>query len=279
MASKKKRRANASPAPTPASARLNRRPLLFAALGGGAVAAAAAVIAVVLLMSGGGNPGNVATDGQHKAIIVDQLQLTQPNPEFVSQARATLSAAGYSVDYIPGENVTVDTYRSLASHDYDLIILRSHAGLTQEKDAVTGQVTKEPYVSMFTNEPFEEGKYPDQLNNLGKAVYDDGSGGFFGIGPKFISSIPGDFKGATVILMGCDGLHSDVTGNAFLGRGAGAFVSWTDKVSGTHTDQATNTLLDYYLKDGMSIQDAVSKTAAEVGPDPTYAGALLVLTG
>jgi hypothetical protein len=280
MASKRKRRSKtpaAEPVRPPAS---NRRPLLFATLGGAAIVAIVAVAGIAaLLLSGGGSNGDVETDGQLKAVIVDQLQLTQPDPDFVSKARDTLGKAGYSVDYIPGENVTVDTYRTLASRDYDLIILRSHAGLTVEVDEVTHEPTNQPYVSMFTNEKFEDNKYPDQLNNLGKATYDDGSGGFFGIGPNFIRSMPGNFKGATVILMGCDGLHSDVTGQAFLDHGASAFVSWTDKVSGPHTDEATNVLLEHYVTEGMPIKAAVSQTANEVGPDPAYAGALLILTG
>jgi hypothetical protein len=33
------------------------------------------------------------------------------------------------------------------------------------------------------------------------------------------------------------------------------------------------------LLEGMTVQDAVSQTAADIGPDPTYAGELRVLTG
>ena len=276
----KKKRQTKTPAAEPAQNAPVRggRPLLFA-IGGAATIAVVAVIAVAaLLLSGGGNDG--ATTGARKAVIVDQLQLTQPGPAFVSDARATLSKAGYTVDYIAGEQVGVDTYRTLASRGYDLVILRVHAGITTEVDAATGRATKEEYVSLFTNEKYDAAKYPeDQMNRLGKATYQDGSGGFFGIGPEFIKSIPGDFKGAPVILMGCDGLKSQKTAQAFLDHGASAFVSWSDQVSGAHTDQATDALLKHWLIEGMTVKDAVTKTASEVGPDPTYAGELRVLTG
>jgi hypothetical protein len=78
--------------------------------------------------------------------------------------------------------------------------------------------------------------------------------------------------------MGCDGLKSHKTAEAFLDHGASSFVSWSDQVSGSHTDQATDALLKHMLLEGMPVQQAVSQTASEVGPDPVFAGELLVLT-
>jgi hypothetical protein len=80
-------------------------------------------------------------------------------------------------------------------------------------------------------------------------------------------------------MMGCDGLRSQRTAEAFLGRGAGAFVSWTKPVSASHTDTATQMLLRHLLLESLPLEEAVQKTAAEVGPDPTYDGELRVLTG
>jgi hypothetical protein len=221
-----------------------------------------------------------ARDTAKTAVIIDQLQLTQPDPEFVSAARAALGRAGYSVEYFAGDHVTVDTYRGLASHGYDLIILRAHAGITTEVDAQTGRKTDEEYVSLFTNEPYDQSKYSaDQLNRLGKATYSGADAALFGIGPEFIRNIPGDFGGATVILMGCDGLRSQVTAQAFLDRGAGAFISWSQQVSRPHTDEATQVLLKHMFLDGLPLTQAVQQTADEVGPDPTYDGELRILEG
>ena len=275
MAKSNKRKRTPDPAPVTTP---NRHLLLF---GGAGVALALVVITVVLavvLTAGGGGAPQTNTK---RAIIVDQLTLTQPDPNFVSNSRATLAQAGYSVDYVSGHTVTVDFYRTLPSLGYDLILLRAHAGITTEVDAKTGQATKESYVSLFTNEPYDTTKYSaDQLNRLGKGKYTaDDPNALFAIGPKFVTeSMTGNFNHAVVVAMGCDGLRSNTTAQAFLDKGASAFISWSKPVSGPHTDEATERFLQHFLIDKESVQQAVQQTANEVGPDPNYAGELRVLT-
>ena len=56
-------------------------------------------------------PQNQTTNpasSQLKAAIVDQLSLTFPNQTFIETATNTLKQAGYTVDYYPGEKVTVE---------------------------------------------------------------------------------------------------------------------------------------------------------------------------
>lgn len=86
----------------------------------------------------------------------------------------------------------------------------------------------------------------------------------------------GKFHKTTVILMGCSGLASDRTAAAFVARGAGAVVGWSNTVSPDHTDTATERLLQHLAIDKLEAQEAVSRTAAEVGPDPSYGSTLLV---
>ncbi len=223
----------------------------------------------VLIRGGEGSPA-----GPKTAAIVDQLSLTQPNPEFVSSARSLLAEAGYLVDYFAGEQVTVDLYRSLPQRDYDMIILRVHAGITTEVDASSGERTETEYVSLFTGEPHTPGKYPDEeLNRLGRARYYEDADPLFGIGPDFITdSMEGRFDDTLIIMMGCDGLRSQRTAQAFLDKGAQAFVSWTQPVSASHTDATTQRLLERLLIEGQPTSEAVRQTAAEVGPDPAYEG-------
>lgn len=251
-------------------------------MGGGAVAAVVGAIAVVAWVVADGGDDGPKDDGRLTAVIVDQLELTQPNPEFVSEARGLLSGAGYEVVYVPGANVTVDFYRTLPEENYDLVLLRVHAGITREIDAATGESNPETeYVSLFTGEPYDETKYGDEmLNRLGKARYTDDSDPLFGIGPEFVKkSMEGDFNDALVVMMGCDGLRSQITGQAFLDRGASSFVSWSDEVSASHTDAATVTLLEHLLVDKQTVEQAVQATAAEVGPDPSYEAELRILNG
>src|SRR3990170_8279079 len=275
MGQRRRRKSTASREDNQTSSRLRLlrgHPLRFAFVAAVAIGLAALAGAGVLLAGGGGG-SETATKS---AAIVDQLSLTQPNPEFVSSARGTLAEAGYIVDYFPGEQVTVELYRTLPERDYDVVILRVHAGITNEVDYASGESSKTEYVSLFTGEPYDANKYAgEQLNRLGKARYYEGAPPLFGIGPDFVEySMEGSFDNALIIMMGCDGLRSQRTAQAFLDRGAQAFVSWSKPVSASHADEATLRLLEHLLLDGLSTADAVVRTAADVGPDPWYGGEL-----
>jgi len=234
----------------------------------------AAVVAGLVLsgLIGGGS-------SQPKAVIADQLSLTQPNPDFVASATNILEQAGYAVDYYPGEEVTVDFYRELPTHDYDVVILRVHSGIAEETDITTGEKTMREYVSLFTGEPYRQDKYPQEpMGRLGMATYYEGAPPLFGIGPDFITySMRGSFHDALIVLMGCDGLRSERTAQAFLDKGASAFVGWSESVSASHSDAAALRLLEKSVIEGLPVADAVAQTAAELGRDPSYGAELRVL--
>lgn len=218
------------------------------------------------------------------AAIVDQLSLTAPDPEFADTARGLLQGAGYAVTYYPGEQVTVDLYRELPTRGYDLIILRVHSAPVTVHNEVTGKVANSDFLSLFTGEPYAEGRYQQEqdLGRIAKSRYlrvDSPNEYVFGIVPSFVQhSMHGRFNGTTIIMMGCDGLRAQTTAQAFLDKGASSFVSWSQPVSSVHTDSATERLLERYLKGHLSIADAVKETAAEVGPDPYFGGELRLLT-
>jgi len=202
-----------------------------------------------------------------RAAIVDQLSLTQPNPAFAETVTELLEQAGYTVDYYPGEQVTVDFYRDLPTGGHRLLILRNHSSVVGTGSEVTDEA------GLYTSEPYSERKYlGEQLAwRLMVAKYHEGGPEYFGITPEFVkSSMRGKFDDATVIMMGCDGLRSDMLAEAFVHRGAEAVVSWSGPVGAAHTDAATEHLLRHLLIDGLTIQEAVTQTMAEVGPDPTY---------
>jgi hypothetical protein len=247
----------------------------------------ALVALIILVLAGIGagiylvaaRDGGRSTAGGKSAAIVDQLSLTQPSPEFVSSARDLLTDAGYAVDYFPGDKVTVDLYRTLPERDYDVILLRVHAGITTEVNSSSGQSTDTEYVSLFTGEPYVEGKYGDEeLNRIGKATYYEGAAPLFGIGPDFVTySMEGKFDDTLIVMMGCDGLRSQKTGQTFLDKGASAFVSWTLPVSATHTDAATERFLELLLDKNLAARQAVALTNRQLGADPTYGAELRIL--
>ena len=238
-----------------------------------AVAVLAAAVGGALLLAGRGGG-----EGAKTAAVVDQLSLTQPNPDFVASARSLLSQAGYAVDYYPGEQVTVDFYRDLPTHGYELIVLRVHSALIRDDN--TGELTGQ--VSLFSGEPYSEKKYlvEQHAGLLGITRYFyEGSPSQFGITTDFIEQgMRGEFDDTLIVMMGCDGFRSQTMAQAFLDKGASAFVSWSLPVSASHTDAATQRLLEKLLIEGLTVGDAVDQTAAEVGPDPAYRAELRVLT-
>jgi hypothetical protein len=202
---------------------------------------------------------------------VDQLALTQTNPAFRQAATDILEQAGYTVDYYPGEEVTVEFYRKFPAQPYELVIFRVHSALGREDDRPADWVT------LFTADAYRETWYVDEqkTRRLSKVSYFEDGPAYFGIMPDFVrSSMKGDLRGATVVMMGCDGLAAETIAEALVEKGAKAVVSWSGLVSADHTDSATEHFLRHSVTEGLPLQEAVDKTAAEVGPDPAYGSVL-----
>lgn len=259
-------KAGRPPEDTPPKRR-DRLARIAAALVAAALFSGIAVYAFLAFASGD------STTAPKTAAIVDQLSLTQPNAAFAETATKILEDAGYSVDYFPGEAVTVGFYKDLPTRGYGLLILRVHSGLARDRGEPTG------YVSLFTGEPFSETKYVEEKEAglVGRATYFDGGPQVFGIVPDFIdSAMEGRFDGSTVLMLGCDGLITDTTADALVRKGARTVVGWDGPVTQEHTDAAGENLLRHLLADGLSLDDAVARTMAEVGADPEYESKLLV---
>lgn len=198
-----------------------------------------------------------------KAAMVDQLSLTAPNETFAQTAAAILTEANYTVDYFSGEKVTVEFYRNLPTYGYKIIIFRVHS--------TTGGY---PVVAFFTCELYSRSKYvseqlSDKLHSIAYSYSD--AQAYFGILPSFVeSSMNGKFQNTIIIMMGCEGIKNTKMAEAFVGKGAKAYVGWNGSVSSSHTDQATTQLLKHLVTEGQTISQAVENTAREVGPDEVY---------
>jgi hypothetical protein len=251
-----------------------------------AVGAVVALAAFLLASPWSGGPSGP------RAVIVDQLSLTQPNPAFVEMATDTLERAGYTVDYYPGEGVTVDFYRNLPGRAHELLILRAHSAVPGKDLDIFSALPRatlerivaaiEEDVLLFTSEPYVRTRYLEEQKALRlfpvRYYGDDGEASgdrYFAIAPGFVtSSMRGEFDDTIVVIAGCSGLAFDRTAAALVARGAGAVVGWSDLVSAEHTDMATERLLRHLLTDGLPLREAVALTAVEVGPDPTYGSTL-----
>ncbi|NJN66117.1 MAG: hypothetical protein HC884_05075 [Chloroflexaceae bacterium] len=212
------------------------------------------------------------------AVVVDQLGLDFPNPAFVAEANGLLEQAGYTVTYVPHDQVTVDFFRTLPSKGYDLVLLRAHSS-ARVSDA-SGKVI-EDYVFLSTGEAFDEGRYRDELRSrrVGGFKPDTGSELVFVATMDFFRySSVGRFEQSLIIMMGCDGIHSPSLAQALLDRGAAHVIGWNASVSSTHTDRATLHLLRALLTDDMPVSAALDDTRAAVGPDPYHGSELVLLS-
>lgn len=214
-------------------------------------------------------------DDGRRALILDQLSLTIPNPNAIQATERLLREAGFDVAYIPGEAVTVERYASLAADGYDLIILRSHA-------ARTAPGARAADFSLFTSVAYDEERYVKEqaAGGLLVAEYQDDPGErYFSVTHQFVDDVmDGDFGGATILIMGCDGLRTPTMAEALLRKGADNVIGWNDLVSAPHTDAAMERLVRHLVVDELPPATAMERTQAELGPDPSY-GSTLVWAG
>ena len=200
-----------------------------------------------------------------KAAIVDQLWEHFPNEAFKDKATNLLREAGFNVSYFESESVNVTFYRELAEGAYGIIILRAHSALR----------ANETIVDLFTSEPYDKSKYIDYRSNglLTKGEYlvpfEQETGQFyFAITPKFIESF-GNFPKSIIIAMGCWSLKYYGMAQAFIDRGAKAYVGWTETVLPDDTDYETAKFLEKFLGENKTLASAIAITGSHIFHDPS----------
>lgn len=221
----------------------------------------------------------VVIDSTPKIAIVDQLGAKWPDPKFEDAIQGILNQTGLKIDYYPSEDVNVDFYRTLPSHNYKLIIFRVHSTAT----AIDVNGTP-PWVVFFTSENYSRTAYvPEQSDmRLAYVKFFDSDQMYFGITPKFVTnSMEGRFNDTAIIAMGCESLKFETMADAFIQKGARIFIGWNGPVSENQTDNAAVLLLRHLITEKESILEAVNQTRNELSPDPTnnsmltfYPGAL-----
>jgi hypothetical protein len=199
-----------------------------------------------------------------KAAIVDQLSEHFPNSTFNTTATNLLTNAGFSVSYFSSESVNVSFYKQLIEGDYGIIIFRSHSAMRVD----------EPIVDLFTSEVFDESKYYDYRSAglLSKAEYlvplglETGQF-YFAITPNFIERF-GSFPKSIIIAMGCSSLNVTGMAQAFIDRGAKAYVGWTNVVLPNDTDYETAKFLGMFLGENRTLGNSLAITNPHNYHDP-----------
>ena len=219
-----------------------------------------------------GEPPSSSHSGKVKAAIIDQLHSLQPNEVFISQATQELEACGFSVDLYQGDDVTVDFYSQLPSYGYKLIIFRTHSGLLLGRE---GEIVER--TCLFTNEPYSETKHiGEQLaGHLAIARVAQGYPFMFAIRPEFITHcMKARFDSTVIVVAGCSCIHIDDLAQAFVEKGASAYLAWDATVEADYMDEATLYLVRQLCMDEVAVGEAVASTMTAEGPDPDY-GAVL----
>ncbi|MBS7652261.1 hypothetical protein KEJ13_03915 [Candidatus Bathyarchaeota archaeon] len=214
-----------------------------------------------------------------KALIVDGL-LHHPNQGFIEEASRLLVEAGFEVDVVGAEGVTVEFYRLLPSRGYRLIILRVHAGPVYRHLPGGGKIAEGTV--LFTTEVYDEKRYVD-LQAAGllavARIYGRPEVSYFAVPPWFFEEAStGRFENSTVILDSCYGFYYEapyIMAEAFLYKGAKAFIGWDGEVQAEHTDRAVLELLRALLVERLSVKEAVDRVMKLVGPDPYYRSIML----
>ena len=202
-----------------------------------------------------------------KAAIIDQLYLNNPNQSMTEEITQYLEDYGFQVDIYHGNDVTVDFYRNLAQHDYNLIIIRSHSGAMGYEPDIKRSVG----TYLFTTESYSTLKYPkEQINDeIAMASVEPGQPSYFAIGPKFITdSMKGKLNNTVVIIEGCSGLYSQDLADAFITKGATAYLAWDAPVRLDYVDGATLSLIKNLCSNDVKVAKAVDVTMTENGWDP-----------
>ena len=193
-----------------------------------------------------------------KAAIIDQLGGQFPNATFIETATNILTNAGFNTTYYESQTVNVTFYQELAKQDYGIIILRAHSALRYPNNDT---------VDLFTSEEFNNQSYRQMWNegylSEGEYLFEQTSNTtYFAVTPEFIENIEGNFPRSIVIAMGCWSLKidADQMAQAFLDKGAEAYIGWTNIILPKDTDAATTTLLETFVNQGLPLAQAVSQT-------------------
>jgi hypothetical protein len=229
----------------------------------GVVVVALATVAGLLVWQARKSPAPAVSS---RALIIDQLSLTEPNASAIADWTGTLIQSGYTVDVIGGQDVSVNLYSRLPSLGYQVVVIRSHSGSRYDRE---GKVMEETFI--FTNELYEESRYPFlQLKDAVAPVkVTPSSPSYFAVGPKYmINEGRGVFPRTVIIMGGCAGLRLEDLAGAFVAKGASCYISWDASLSASYLDRCLSVLIPKLMV--QSIETAVAETAREVGFETPY---------
>ena len=205
-----------------------------------------------------------------KAAIIDGLSEDLPNPSLINEMSKILKSAGYEVTVFNGSRVNVELFKNLPKMDFKLIIMRLHGGkIRQPIGLFIG--------SEIFAEPFSEGKYEYEYYSgyLLKSVAYIGGKEYFVITPAYVSEkFRGRFPGSATTILSCYSMWDQMLASSFIKRGASIVVGIDKKADIGYLDKVGLELVKQ-ISQGVSVEEAVSRTMDKIGPDPVSGAKLL----
>ncbi|MEM1514873.1 MAG: hypothetical protein QXH24_02325 [Candidatus Bathyarchaeia archaeon] len=202
-----------------------------------------------------------------RAVIIDSIGLTKPNPAFLEGAREVLVNAGLKVEFFNGSQVTIRLLDDFGG--YGLVILRVHSAID----------IKHGFLYLFSAEPYSKDKYLyEQYYGAYREAYtfDSNEGLYFALRADLLGSEDG-LRGSTIILMGCNGTNSEYAIEKLFEKGAKEIIAWDGYVDLEYTDKVALKLLRLVYEEGLSFSEAVQRVMDVMGPDPIWGSRLAYL--
>jgi hypothetical protein len=228
------------------------------------------LLLVALVLPSGCSNNPTTEEPLNKAVIIDQLSLRDPNPEFITNATEILKSFGFTVDVWQGLDITVDFYRKLPSMGYRFVLLRVHSGTLVSLDGDNTTASDTTY--LFTNEEYSTTKYViDQLaDRVSNALMEEDSPLVFAVNSEFIKDADGKFNGTFILSMGCESFKYNDMPAVFIDKGAAVYIGWSDVVTLEYVDKATLDLLNNLFTTKMTLSEGISTTLNRYGYDPYF---------
>ncbi len=189
-----------------------------------------------------------------KAIVLEPFhaELALPDAEGPNEA-AALRAAGFSVETLTDQQVTVQTMLSLSQ--YNLVYMLTHSGVNQYGEGLiaTGEVANpDPAVKPY---------YQD------KSVIVTGVAGsttnYFGVVSEFFAWHSAQFPPDSMVFFdGCSLLHAPLLWNALQSHGVSTMVSW-DADAMSPDEVAAGERFTAAFTSGSSVADSIAHLAAK----------------
>ena len=206
--------------------------------------------------------GLASRSGSIKSVAVINGIGESLDQSFNATMSQIVRAAGYDFDYYGFGEAGVDFFAHLPQKGHSVILILAHGTGISEAVATSDPYTSDRWVG------------PQLSGSITRVRVNGTSQEYFGLTPKFVAKMCGDFQGALVLLMGCSAMANNDVAAAFVKKGAHALVGWNNGVTLSRMDVASQMLLRLLLGGGR-LGEAVQTVMDALGQDPAFGSQLL----